>query len=158
MTNYTVDVQVDESFAGRADAERLRRAALAALIQQNADGSELTLVVTDNNTLRELNTRYRGIDEPTDVLSFPDDTRGPFVEATGFPRYLGDVVLSLPLAAQQAEEAGHSLEAELQLLVVHGVLHLLGHDDSAPAARSRMWSAQAEILTALGVRVSLPEW
>jgi probable rRNA maturation factor len=65
--------------------------------------------------------------------------------------YLGDVVISVPRAAAQAREAGHSLEAEAQLLVIHGVLHLLGHDHAEAQEKDRMWAAQAEILERLGL-------
>jgi probable rRNA maturation factor len=157
MTRYTLDIQVDEPFEKRVDAEPVRRAGLAALAQQDAADGELTIVVTDDPTIRELNRRYRHTDEPTDVLAFPNEARGPFVEAAGFPRYFGDIVISLPRAEAQAEEAGHPLQTELQLLVVHGVLHLLGHDDTEPEERAAMWTAQSEILAVVGVEAHLPE-
>ncbi len=161
MSPYAVDVQVEEPFAERVESELLRRVALATLIHQEprtgAGPCELTVVISDDETLRELNRRFRGQDEPTDVLAFPDDTRGPFASLPGMPRYLGDVVISYPRAEAQATEAGHTPRAELQLLVVHGVLHLLGHDDSDPQARATMWQAQSAILRALGVEVHLPD-
>ena len=140
----------------------LRRAALATLIhqQQERDAQakyELAVVITDDDALQELNRRFRGVDAPTDVLAFPNDTRGPFVEVPGLPYYLGDIVISFHRAEAQAAEAGHSVEAELQLLVVHGVLHLLGHDDTEPEPRAVMWAAQAAILKALKVHVNLPD-
>jgi probable rRNA maturation factor len=92
------------------------------------------------------------VDAPTDVLAFPNETRGPFVSAPGYPRYLGDVIISFPRAASQATEVGHPTEAELQLLAVHGVLHLLGYDDEAKEERAQMWKAQSEILRILGVK------
>jgi probable rRNA maturation factor len=64
---------------------------------------------------------------------------------------MGDILISVPYAAKGARKAGHPLEAELQLLVVHGVLHLLGHDHAKPREKSRMWKAQREILTELGL-------
>jgi probable rRNA maturation factor len=64
---------------------------------------------------------------------------------------MGDILISVPYAAKSARKAGHALEAELQLLVVHGVLHLLGHDHAKPREKARMWKAQREILTALGL-------
>jgi probable rRNA maturation factor len=121
------------------------------------DPFELAVVVADDDTLHELNLRHRGVDGPTDVLAFPDDTRGPFVDAPGMPRYLGDVIISFPRARSQAGDAGHTFEAELQLLVVHGVLHLLGYDDAEAAARARMWAVQADVLRLLDVDVRLPE-
>jgi probable rRNA maturation factor len=96
------------------------------------------------------------VDAPTDVLAFPDATRGPFVAAPGLPRYLGDVIVSFPRASAQAAEAGHDTQADLQLLVVHGMLHLLGYDDVTDEQRARMWDAQSEILQALGVEAHPP--
>jgi probable rRNA maturation factor len=152
---YQIEVQIEGECA--ADADLLRRAALATLIQQDAPPTEVAIVIADDETLRELNHRYRGIDAPTDVLAFPNETRGPFVGVGGQPRYLGDVIVSWPRAAAQAAEAGHETLAELQLLVVHGVLHLLGMDDQEGAARARMWAAQETILSALEVEVNMPE-
>lgn len=152
---YWVDVQSEGDWP--VDLEVLRQTALATLIHQEVPSVEVAIVITDDESLQELNRRFRGIDAPTDVLAFPNETRGPFVSAPGFPRYLGDIAISYPRAVEQAAEAGHSVQAELQLLIVHGVLHLLGHDDQSEPERSRMWAAQEAILKALGVSVNLPE-
>jgi len=158
MSLHVIEVQTDEPFQAQVAPEALHQAALATLVHQGQeDACELAVVVTDDEALRELNRRHLGVDAPTDVLAFPDETRGPFVGAPGFPRYLGDVIISFPRAAAQAAELGHHVEAELQLLVVHGVLHLLGYDDATDEERKRMWEAQAEILRALRVEVHLPE-
>jgi probable rRNA maturation factor len=151
MPVHTIEIQIAEQFQGYIEPEPLRQAALATLIHQGVEEvCELAVVVSDDETLHELNRHHRGVDAPTDVLAFPDETRGPFVSAPGFPRYLGDVIISAPRAQAQAAEAGHDVQAELQLLVVHGVLHLLGHDDTTEERRARMWAAQAAILKALG--------
>jgi len=81
------------------------------------------------------------------VLSFPASETDPETGA----RYIGDIIISVPYAARSAEKAGHPVESELQLLVVHGVLHLLGHDHAEPKEKARMWKAQAEILELLGL-------
>jgi len=157
MSLHTVEIQVDEQFQKQVQPEPLRLAALAPLIHQRVEEAcELVVVVTDDEALHELNLRHRGVDAPTDVLAFPDETRGPFVGAPGQPRYLGDVIISFPRAELEAQKAGHAVQAELQLLVVHGVLHLLGYDDVAEEQRARMWAIQAEILQALEVAVNLP--
>jgi len=157
MSLHTVEIQVDEQFQKQVQPEPLRLAALAPLIHQRVEEAcELVVVVTDDEALHELNLRDRGVDAPTDVLAFPDETRGPFVGAPGQPRYLGDVIISFPRAELEAQKAGHAVQAELQLLVVHGVLHLLGYDDVAEEQRARMWAIQAEILQALEVAVNLP--
>ncbi len=152
---YWVDVQSEGEWP--LDLEVLRHTAVATLVHQDAPAVEVAIVITDDESLQELNRRFLGIDAPTDVLAFPNEARGPFVSAPGFPRYLGDIAISYPRAVEQAAEAGHSVQAELQLLVVHGVLHLLGHDDQSEPERSRMWAAQEAILKALGVSVHLPE-
>jgi probable rRNA maturation factor len=129
--------------------EDLTRAALAALQHQSApQNAELTIVLTDDAQLHALNREYLGIDAPTDVLSFPS---GEETDPESGAPYLGDILLSLERAAAQAQSAGHAAEHECQLLVVHGVLHLLGHDHAEPAEKARMWQAQAEILAQLGL-------
>lgn len=157
MSLHTVKVQIDEQFQEQVQLEPLHLAGLATLIHQRMEEPcELAVVVTDDEASRELNLRHRDVDAPTDVLAFPDETRGPFVSAPGHPRYLGDVIISFPRAEAQAAEADHAVQAELQLLVVHGVLHLLGYDDVREEQRTQMWTAQAEILEALEVEVDLP--
>ena len=126
----------------------LERATNAALEHQaESPDSELTIVLTDDARLKELNRDYLGIDAPTDVLSFPASETDPETGA----RYIGDILISIPRAKSQATTAGHPLEAEVQLLVVHGVLHLLGHNHADAEEKARMWKAQAEILERLGL-------
>jgi probable rRNA maturation factor len=124
----------------------LERAALAVLAHQATDG-DLTIVLTDDAQLHELNRDYLDIDAPTDVLSFPASETDPETAR----RYLGDILISVPRAGEQARAAGHALEAEVQLLIVHGSLHLLGHDHAGDAEKARMWKAQAEVLERLGL-------
>jgi probable rRNA maturation factor len=99
--------------------------------------------------IRELNAQYRGVDAPTDVLAFPADFIDPDLDS----RYLGDILISVPRAASQAEAREHSLTEELQLLVVHGLLHLAGYDHLEDAEKAEMWDLQARILKALGVAI-----
>lgn len=137
-----------------SDTTLLERAARFTLDHENAPANaELTIVLADDAQLRELNREYLGIDSPTDVLSFPSSEIDPETESP----YIGDIILSIPRAMQQAEAAGHRVEDEAQLLVVHGTLHLLGHDHAEPEDKARMWQAQAEVMVKLGlshVRVS----
>lgn len=131
----------------------LERAARAVLLHQKADG-DITVVLADNARLQQLNREYLGVDAPTDVLSFPSSETDPDTGA----RYLGDILISIPRAAQQAKAAGDSLESELQLLVVHGVLHLLGHDHAGSAEKKRMWIVQSDVLHELGLSgIKIPE-
>ena len=154
-----VEVQVDEDFIDQVDGEVLERAVVATVCHQDVSAPvAMTLVVTGDGTVRRLNRAYRGVDATTDVLSFGDEGEDDLALPADMPRYLGDVILSFPRAAAQAREARHPVHAELVLLTVHGVLHLLGHDHAAPAERAAMWMAQAEILDGLGVSIAkLPE-
>jgi len=129
------------------------RAAQAALKHQKESlDVNLSIVLTDNRRMRRLNRDYLGIDAPTDVLSFPaSETDGSEIDPETGARYIGDIVVSVPYASKGAARAGHAVEAELQLLVVHGVLHLLGHDHAEPKDKAKMWKAQAEILESLGL-------
>ncbi len=139
-------IHIESEFSVPRDLlERATRAALEH--QAESPDSELTIVLTDDARLKELNRDYLGIDAPTDVLSFPASETDPETGA----RYIGDILISIPRAKSQATAAGHPLESEVQLLVVHGVLHLLGHDHADAKEKSRMWKAQHEILTQLGL-------
>ena len=126
----------------------LERAAHAALAHESQPPeSELSIILTNDARLHELTLNYLGVDAPTDVLSFPASETDPETGA----RYMGDILISVPRAQAQAMAAGHPLESEVQLLVVHGVLHLLGHDHAEAEDKARMWKAQAEILAGLGL-------
>lgn len=139
-------INVDSKFD--ISVKLVEAAARAALAHQNESAEvDLSIVLTDDARLRALNRDFLDIDAPTDVLSFPASESDP---ETG-SRYLGDILLSIPRARAQARSAGHTLEAEVQLLVVHGILHLLGHDHAKPREKARMWKAQAEILNTLGL-------
>lgn len=126
----------------------LEHAARATLEYESKDpDADLSIVLTDDKKLRGLNRDYLGIDSPTDVLSFPASESDPETGAA----YLGDILISIPRATQQAQVAGHPVEAEVQLLVVHGVLHLLGHDHAETEEKSRMWAEQEKVLERLGL-------
>ncbi len=86
-------------------------------------GSEVTLALVGEARIRTLNRTWMGLDKPTDVLSFPQRKRGPDGKY-----YLGDIIISVPVAFRQAREKGHGLERELEVLAIHGFLHLLGYD------------------------------
>lgn len=89
----------------------------------NIEGIEISITLTDNQTIKELNKQWRNKDKPTDVLSFPME------DSIGYKyRLLGDVVISLPFAKKQAKEIGFSYKEEILRLLIHGILHLLGYD------------------------------
>lgn len=152
-----INLLISDLFTDQLDSAVLEKAAIAALAQQNASPlADISVVVEDDARLHELNKEFLGIDAPTDVLSFPtgDEELDP---DTGNP-YLGDIIISFPRALEQANSAGHPVIDELQLLVVHGVLHLLGHDHAEPDEKAQMWSEQSQILNILAVRLNrLPE-
>lgn len=115
--------------------------------------AELSVLLCDDAQIQELNEQWRGKDAPTDVLSFPQQEAlapGQLAEASE-GAVLGDVVISVETAARQADELGHSLELELAVLLVHGVLHLLGHDHEPPADPAAMRAEEVRLLGALGL-------
>ena len=148
-----IETHIGARYAGKVKAVRLRQAAQATLDQQRVKQTvELSIVITGNAQLRALNREFRDIDAPTDVLSFAT------AEKLSPDRvYLGDVVISFSKAREQAAAGGHAVEAELQLLVVHGVLHLLGHDHYTEAEKNVMWKAQRAVLKKIGAAITEPE-
>ncbi|MBI2938951.1 MAG: rRNA maturation RNase YbeY [Chloroflexi bacterium] len=131
---------VDPQFAEQVSPRQLEQSIRRVLTAEGVGGLvEIGLTVTDDDGIRALNREYRGLDAPTDVLSFPlEGGTGEFVTPAGQARQLGDVVISYPRAEAQAGEYGHSRERELAYLAVHGVLHLLGYDHETEADRARM--------------------
>lgn len=114
-------------------------------------GGSVTIVLTGDRQVRDLNRKYRGVDSVTDVLTFPALPHGlPGEEAV-----LGDLVVALPWTARQAARAGHELSQDLVLLMVHGTLHLLGHKHDSEQQRACMWSAQDAVLRSLGLAPDL---
>lgn len=148
-------IQVEPPFEDHVAVTLLEKAALATLHHQGVDpDSEMSIVIDGDEKLHQLNHDFLGIDRPTDVLSFPAEEFDPDEQAA----YIGDIAISYPRAEAQAIVASHSVMNEIQLLVVHGVLHLLGHDHSDPHEKSLMWTAQSEILDELGCQINqLPE-
>jgi len=133
--------------------ELIRRAfRLAADIKQLQDPWEVSISFVDDSTIADLNTQYRGIAAPTDGLSFPqDEDDGEFGQAEGLPRLLGDIVISLERAEEQAAEYGHSLEREVLFLAVHGFFHLMGHDHETPEEEQEMRALEESVLKELGL-------
>lgn len=127
----------------------IEKTIIKSLEQQGAAISnlDLTIVLSDDVQLHELNLEWMGVDSPTDVLSFPSEE----IDPESGHRYLGDILISLERAQLQANAVGHPVESEVQLLVAHGILHLLGHDHAGSEDKSQMWAAQAQILNSLGL-------
>lgn len=156
---FVVNVQIEEAFAGQVQARLMRAAARAALGHEGiSPPAELTVRVTGDEELQRLNRDFLGLDRPTDVLSFPAEAHPPHARqlATDRPKYLGDIAISFPRAHAQAESGGHDVGAEIQLLTVHGVLHLLGHDHATAGQKKAMWAAQSEILATIKSPITGP--
>ena len=140
-----INIDNQQDFRESALLERAARFTLD--LEPDSANADMTIVLTDDAQLHELNREYLGVDAPTDVLSFPASETDPETGA----QYLGDIIISIPRAMLQAQAGGHPLEAEVQLLVVHGTLHLLGHDHAEAEEKARMWQAQAEVMSRLGL-------
>jgi probable rRNA maturation factor len=149
---HKIHIQIDEVFSGDAQPKLIRDTARAALKHQHAAGGALSISVSSDETLQELNRKFLDRDAPTDVLSFPSDSDDPDAEG----RYFGDIAISFPRAFAQAAAGGHAVESELQLLTVHGILHLLGHDHGEEKEKAKMWKAQEEILAGLKCEIIEP--
>ena len=132
------------------DIQGLAEAALIVLSRQD---HELSILLTDDAHIRELNRDYRDKDSPTDVLSFAQQEGEPFISPLPI---LGDLVISLETAQRQADDLGHSLEAEIRVLLVHGLLHLIGHDHIHDDDRLTMAKAEDELLAALPAESQWP--
>lgn len=146
-----ITVMVDQRYESEINPDLLEAAAMTVLeLEEVNPDSELSIVVEGDERLQELNLQFLGIDSPTDVLSFPADEIDP---DTNQP-YIGDIILSYPRALAQSQEAGESINDELQLLVVHGALHLLGFDHASPEQKDIMWAAQKKALNRLGCKIT----
>jgi probable rRNA maturation factor len=137
----------------RPDRGRLRAACEAALTGEGVAGPViLTITLVDDDEIRAINRRHRDVDRATDVLSFSlIDGTVAFALPPGAARELGDVVVSYPRAVAQAEEYGHSVGRELAYLVVHGLLHILGHDHEAPDEQAVMRAREEAALASVGL-------
>ncbi|KLU40973.1 MAG: hypothetical protein AA931_01055 [Peptococcaceae bacterium 1109] len=131
----------------------ITRAFLEVLAREGADPDvEVSLTFVDDEQIRVLNREYRAKDTATDVLSFPQDDEDGFMSIPGMPQVLGDIVISLPRAEEQAETFGHSLEREVVYLAVHGLLHLLGFDHEDEEGRAEMRAREEAVMEAIGLR------
>jgi probable rRNA maturation factor len=143
-------VEISEGLTAAVDVDDLRQAVEAALNHEGHAEGEVTVLLTDDAQVQDLNRQYAGIDSPTDVLSFSAQEGDPaFVAAPEVVAYLGDIAIAVPFAARQAAAVGHSQAAELRLLAVHGTLHLLGYDHATEEEQAAMWQRQEAILALL---------
>lgn len=144
VTYYITNEQEKTDFLPEYE-DLIKKAVEGTLEYEGVESNcEVSVTFTDNENIRELNREYRNIDRATDVLSFPMDEEGDEV-------VLGDIVISLARAKEQAEEYGHSLEREISFLCVHSVLHLLGYDhETGEEDEKEMFGKQEEILNKIG--------
>ena len=147
---HSVLISVDEAFAAIVDPVSLEALARWVLEAEGAAACELSVLVTDDETVRALNREYAGEDAPTDVLSFSLREGEEFASPPEGPAPLGEVIISWPTAERQAVERGAAMEDELAHLLVHGVLHLLGYDHAEPEEEQRMRSQEEELLGEAG--------
>lgn len=111
----------------------------------------ISILICDDEYIKDLNKSYRGVDQATDVLSFPSDLKLPESNLT----FLGDIAISYPTAVIQAEKALHPIAHELVLLTVHGILHLLGYDHTTVEEEKEMWAHQRKVFDSLGYSIDL---
>ena len=135
----------------------IRRCCHAVLqLEQFPDSAEISVSFVDNEQIREMNAQYRGKDAETDVLSFPMGENGNYdVNHETGAKILGDIVISMPKAVEQAKTYGHSLEREVGFLTAHSMLHLLGYDhEEGGLARVRMREKDEYVMRQLGLPAS----
>lgn len=150
-----IGIQVDEPFQERIEYEWLRGLVEQVLVAEGpAAATEVGCLVTGDDTVHALNKEYRGVDSSTDVLAFALSESQEGVPVFPDPDgllHLGEVIISYPQAARQAEERGHPILREVALLVIHGLLHLLGYDHETPEQEEIMRQAeQARMRAFLG--------
>lgn len=158
MTNDSVRYPVALQFLVPAQqmdlAARIRTAVSWVLdFHEVEPQTEISVVITDDDTVQRLNRQFRDVDAPTDVLSFPADFEA---EDEDEPPYLGDLIVSLPAIRRQAEAEQHTVLDEVTLAVVHGTLHLLGYDHDSAANQEAMWDVQRRALRAMNVAIEVP--
>jgi probable rRNA maturation factor len=148
-----INIVVEKGFGKPVRRDWLRRVAEKVLTAESADSAtEVSLMITGQERVHELNRQYLGEDRPTDVLAFPMQPapetaeRPPFIAPPDGIKHLGEVIIAYPQAVIQAAEHQHPVKKEIALLVTHGILHLLGYDHDVPEAERQMRAREAEIL------------
>ncbi len=147
-TIHSVLVSLDEQVRAAIDSERLERLASAVMEREGLPPGEVSVLITDDEMVRRLNREYAGEDTPTDVLAFSLTEGEEFASPDDVLR-LGEVIISYPTARRQADDAQRPVRDEIEHLLVHGVLHLLGYDHAEPAEEERMRGREHELLAAL---------
>jgi len=146
-----IEISIEDEFKELIDEKWARRVAQQVLKAENVTPPyEVSIIFTDSETVQKLNRDFRGVDEPTDVIAFymlpQKETEATFVLPPDGVTHLGEVIISYPQAVEQASEQGHSVNEELALLIIHGILHLLGYDHQQPEEEKRMRGREQELL------------
>ncbi len=150
VTEHVVRVSIVEPFASSVSEARLESVARRVLEAEGLGAAELSVAVTDDETVRSLNREYAGEDAVTDVLSFSQREGEELAAPPGGAPLLGEVIIAYPQSARQAQERGKSQEAEVARLLIHGILHLLGYDHGEPEEGRRMRAREEELVEASG--------
>ena len=147
LSNSSAELQFDETLSATVEKAAAKVGELYGL-----EAAEVSVTLTNNEYIHKLNKQYRNIDRPTDVLSFalnegeePEVVDGPDINM------LGDIIISVERAVEQAAEYGHSVEREMAFLTVHGMLHLLGYDHMEEADRMEMRQEEDYVMGKLGI-------
>ena len=141
--------QINDEFGYSEDYDYLDSLIERVLTREKATDSVFSIIFVDNEKIHELNKQFRGVDRPTDVISFAlEDAEEEFLSTI---RVLGDIYISIPKMQEQAKEYGHSEKRELAFLVVHGLLHLLGYDHQTDEEEKVMFQIQEEMLNEEGI-------
>jgi probable rRNA maturation factor len=148
--SFAIDVAAESDSWNRISGVEacVRRAAEAAMLDGEAPPSEISVILSDDEHLRELNKQHRGMDKPTNVLSFPP---ARMKTPAGVPRFLGDIVIAFETVEREAQEEAKPIENHLTHLVVHGVLHLLGYDHEDDEEAEMMEARERQILARMGI-------
>ena len=142
-------IEILNESGAEVDVKELARLARFAMDRMRVHPqAELCIKLVDEDTIAQLNAQWMDKEGPTDVLAFPmDELRPGLVNEEPEEGVLGDLVLCPAVAARQAKDAGHSVRDEVDLLTVHGILHLLGYDHAEPEEHAEMFGLQATLLT-----------
>ncbi|HEY8766583.1 MAG TPA: rRNA maturation RNase YbeY [Dehalococcoidia bacterium] len=149
MAEHDILVSIDPAFGNRIGADWMVGVARITLEMERTPSCQLSVVLTGDVQIRELNREFAGENHATDVLSFSLREGEAFVAPDETDR-LGEVIVSFETAERQADEAGHHVEDEIAHLLVHGVLHLIGYDHVEPADETKMRTRERSILSELG--------
>lgn len=141
--NLEIDVDI---------VDTVRKAAYKVGELYGLDNAEVSITFTDNEHIHEINRKYRKVDRPTDVISFAlNEGDEPEIEGGAPINVLGDIIISVEKAVEQAKDYGHSVEREVAFLTVHGMLHLLGYDHIDEAERKEMRAEEDFVMEKLGI-------